>query len=139
LHCRSVKLVNEHIIEYNYEIITIVQFNRYINKYELKWIKLNAVLYCGLNFVKQCVIMLYKIKALTCQKGKLNFTLPVTSVTGVNWIEVAVWTFITLNPCKVVAWGEHVKYLLPAPSDVTQSLRSPPSSVCATTLVPKFI
>ena len=64
-------------------------------------------MFCGLNFVKQCVIMLYRIKALTYLKGKLYFTLSVTSVTGVNWTEVAVWTFITLNLCKEVGvgWG----------------------------------
>jgi hypothetical protein len=82
-----------------------VLFNRYINTYELKWITLNAILYCGLILVKQCVIMLYKIKALRYLKGKLHFTLSVTSVTGVNWIEVAVWTVITLKLCKVVGVG----------------------------------
>jgi len=46
-----------------------VLLDRYINKYELNWITLNAVKCCGFIFVKQCEIMPYKIKALTYLQG----------------------------------------------------------------------
>jgi hypothetical protein len=49
--------------------------------------------------------MLYKTKALTDLKEKLNFTPSVTSVTGVNRIEVAERALITRNLYKKMGCG----------------------------------